>query len=254
MAITSYEQAIEAAKKAREYGDDELEIAALKKAKELKNWTTGMSDPRLMYEGAKKGLNDSVLGSGQFTREGLESVGLKTLADQIGLPNQQRIDELKKYYEPLMQTGAGKIGNILSGTLLTAPIPGANTYKGAALIGGLYSMLQPTETGESRALNAVIGTQTAIIGKKITDTAVNMAHYSIPMVVKAIKTGSLQALWDALPISTRANAVRKMASELPNVDRHTINRQPPIPSPAPPGGEGGAGWEGSGASIGTASP
>ena len=48
-------------------------------------------------------------------------------------------------------------GGVLMQNLTTAAIPGANTGKGAALIGGALGAVQPTAADESIALNTAIG-------------------------------------------------------------------------------------------------
>ena len=49
----------------------------------------------------------------------------------------------------------------------TAAIPGANTYTGAGLIGGLVGALQPTLDGESRAMNTGVGVAGGLAGQKL---------------------------------------------------------------------------------------
>jgi hypothetical protein len=88
----------------------------------------------------------------------------------LGLASQNEVDDTKKRDAQLMDTGAGMAGNI-GANLLTALIPGGNTVKGAALIGGGLSALQPTATGESRLQNAAtgagLGAGGAVAGKMI---------------------------------------------------------------------------------------
>lgn len=65
---------------------------------------------------------------------------------------------------PLQATGGAKVGEVVGGLPL-AFLPGANTYAGAALIGGGTSALQPVVGDESRGLNTGIGSTVGIAGK-----------------------------------------------------------------------------------------
>lgn len=122
--------------------------------------------------GAGKAVMDMGRGSGQFLR----SMMPEKFANRLGLPTQADIDEAKRLDAPLMRTGGGIAGNI-AGTLAvlgpTAMIPGANTYAGAAVLGGLTGAAQPVASGESRALNTTIGTAGGIAGKAGGDWIAN---------------------------------------------------------------------------------
>lgn len=70
------------------------------------------------------------------------------------------VAESRKIDAPLMNTTAGKVGNVAGNLAMLAPtamIPGANTITGAATIGGLAGLMQPsTSTGET-LLNVGLG-------------------------------------------------------------------------------------------------
>ena len=102
--------------------------------------TEGMGFGGKVLAGAGKALSDVGTGIGQI----------------LDLVDQKSVDEEKRLSAPLMETGAGLAGNV-GANMLTALIPGGNTVKGAALIGGVLSALQPTETGENRGMNALKG-------------------------------------------------------------------------------------------------
>lgn len=74
----------------------------------------------------------------------------------FGKQDQASIDEAKRLDAPLMDTGGGMVGNV-GANMLTAFVPGGNTVKGAALVGGGLAALQPTATGEDRGRNALTG-------------------------------------------------------------------------------------------------
>lgn len=102
--------------------------------------TEGTGLGQRMLEGAGKAFWDVGMGAGQI----------------LGLVDQKTVDEEKRLSAPLMDTGGGMAGNI-GANLLTAFVPGANTAKGAALVGAGLSALQPTATGEDRGKNIAIG-------------------------------------------------------------------------------------------------
>lgn len=78
------------------------------------------------------------------------------------------VDERQAQDAPLMQTTAGKVGNIGGNVAIAAPamfIPGANTYVGAAAIGAGLGALTPVGTNDSRTLNMAMGAGGAMAGK-----------------------------------------------------------------------------------------
>lgn len=65
---------------------------------------------------------------------------------------------------PVLDTTAGRIGNVtgnVAAMLPTAFVPGANTIAGAAAIGGLSGLLQPSTSDVETAKNAVLGAVTS---------------------------------------------------------------------------------------------
>jgi hypothetical protein len=79
----------------------------------------------------------------------------------VGLTNRADVAETRKLDSPLMRTGGGITGNILGNITALAPsamIPGAATLPGAAAIGAVTGLIQPsTSTGETLK-NTGIGT------------------------------------------------------------------------------------------------
>ncbi len=72
-------------------------------------------------------------------------------------------DEVKasrKRDAPLMGTGAGVAGNIAGSVAAALPamfVPGANTVLGAGALGGVFGLMQPSETGSELTTNALSG-------------------------------------------------------------------------------------------------
>lgn len=105
--------------------------------------TNGMSALEKGFAGAGKFVADSARGVGQM----------------MGLVDEQDVAEARKRDAPLMETTAGKVGNIAGGIAAfvpTALIPGANTITGGALSGAAFGAMQPTVEGESRGMNTAI--------------------------------------------------------------------------------------------------
>jgi hypothetical protein len=94
----------------------------------------------------------------------------------LGLATAEDVAEKRRIDAPLMNTGGGKVGNIIGQTSVIAPtvlVPGANTYTGAALIGAGTGGLQPVVEGESRLENAAYGAAGGVIGQKVGNVISN---------------------------------------------------------------------------------
>ena len=110
--------------------------------------TEGMSGVDRFRAGMGKAFTDVARGVGQLVPEALGGV---TRAD---------VAESRKRDAPLMATGAGLGGDIfgnLAALLPTAFLPGAGTIPGAAVIGGVSGLLQPSERNGEPLQNTVIG-------------------------------------------------------------------------------------------------
>jgi hypothetical protein len=97
-----------------------------------------------------------------------QDLNRKLIPDSAVADVQKEVDDKRRLDAPLMDTGAGKTGAVLGNIGMTVPalaIPGANTYTGSALMGGLMGMAQPTSEGESRGLNTTKGGAFGVAGK-----------------------------------------------------------------------------------------
>lgn len=166
MAIT-YEQAIQALKAADAAGnvEDARKIAQI--ASKLKasnnvphgtpetdpNWAANeMSAGGRFAAGAGKAIVDLGRGAGQMT----------------GLVSGDDVQASRERDAALMDTGAGTAGNIagsIAAFVPTMAIPGANTYTGAAALGGVFGALQPTTEDESRLKNTAVGGALGVAGQ-----------------------------------------------------------------------------------------
>lgn len=97
---------------------------------------------------------------------GYASVG-RAVGQLVGLTNQNDVDAAKTTDAPLMGTTSGKVGSAIGTAASLAPVafvPGANTYAGAATIGGITGAVT-TEGGlKDRALGAAGGAAGGAIG------------------------------------------------------------------------------------------
>jgi hypothetical protein len=81
----------------------------------------------------------------------------------------QREDQIRAQNAPLLQTGAGKVGNFLGQTAATAPamlIPGAGSLGGATAIGAGMGAVQPVGSNDSRLQNTLYGAAGGALGQK----------------------------------------------------------------------------------------
>lgn len=185
------DRAYEALKQADRAGDVE---AARVIASRLRQWRDDLPRQQRVQQMAFSNPAEYMTGDPRFaakygplgsnTQNTLAGAG-KSLVD-IGRGVQQlfggrteaQVDEGRRLDAPLMSTKAGIGGNIggsIAATASTMFIPGANTYTGAALIGGGLGGAQPVGTGESRLRNTAFGAAGGLagryIGGKISDWA-----------------------------------------------------------------------------------
>lgn len=117
-------------------------------SKSARGFADEMSPGQLGLAGVGKAMTDLVRGTGQW----------------MGAVTRKDVADARRLEAPLMATTAGKVGDIAGNLAMLAPtalIPGANTLTGAATVGGVAGLLQPsTSTGET-LMNAGLGTVAA---------------------------------------------------------------------------------------------
>lgn len=114
--------------------------------------TDGMSTLDKVRAGTGMGVATLGRGLGQL-------VGAVSPADEAAA---------RKRDASLADTLPGKVGNFIGQSVpaaLSMFIPGANTYTGAALLGGLFGAAQPIAPGESRAANTGVGVAGGVLGQ-----------------------------------------------------------------------------------------
>lgn len=156
--------------------------------------TDGMTPLQLGLAGMGKSFYDIGTGVGQIGRQILH----ESWSNAMGLPTQAEIDEGKKLDEPLLRTKSGMAGNIAGNIAMVAPtaaIPGANTYTGAAAVGGLLNALQPIATGDSRGAEAAKGAMFGILGQglgNVVGRALKPVRATMPQAESALVTKAQQ--------------------------------------------------------------
>lgn len=120
------------------------------------NPTEGMSTGELALSGVGKAFTDVGRGLGQM----------------VGLVDRQDVAESRKRDAALMDTTAGKVGNIGGNVAALAPtafIPGAATLAGAAAIGGGIGLTAPSasteETLKNTGFGAALGPASVLVGR-----------------------------------------------------------------------------------------
>jgi hypothetical protein len=121
-------------------------------------------------------LQNAAIGSGKFVTDvalGGQQIGGE-LSDRLLGTNysqnllQQGADK-QAIDNPVMSTVGGRVGQILTGAVTGALIPGAGTYAGAAAMGAGYGALNPVAAGQSRFSNTGIGAGFGVAGKAFSD-------------------------------------------------------------------------------------
>lgn len=106
--------------------------------------TEGMSGFDKFAAGTGKAIVDTGRGIGQM----------------LNLVSRDDVAESRKLDKSLMESGAGQAGNLFGNLAVNLPlafVPGANTLKGAAMIGAATGLVQPSESTEETIKNVVLG-------------------------------------------------------------------------------------------------
>jgi len=123
-----------------------------KQADENYDPTSGMSTTDKVLAGIGKSMVDTGRGVGQF----------------VGLTSRQDVADSRKRDKALMDTTAGTVGNVgadIATGALSMLIPGANTVKGASLVGGAFGASRPSESTQETLLNTGLGAGGAALGQ-----------------------------------------------------------------------------------------
>ena len=106
--------------------------------------TEGMSTFDKVRAGFGKAIHDTAQGLGQM----------------VGLTDRADVEESRRLNADLMKTTAGKVGDFAGNVATTLPlafVPGANTVKGASLLGALTGLIQPSTSTQETLTNTGFG-------------------------------------------------------------------------------------------------
>ncbi len=101
--------------------------------------------------------------------------GIGQLAGQV---SREDVAEQRRLDAPLMDTTAGKVGNIAGNVAMLAPtaaIPGANTVTGAGVIGAATGFLQPSVSTSETVTNTLFGGAGGAAGQRVANSIGNLA-------------------------------------------------------------------------------
>lgn len=166
--------------------DNEAAALSMIQSPDPADQTAGMSTTQKALAGAGKAFSDVYQGLTQLESR-LPSVLQSPVRRAVGLTKQPEqidaeINETRRLDAPLMNTTAGKVGNVAGNIAVAAPtafIPGVNTTVGAGLVGASQGFIQPVAEGDSRALNTVLGGVLGAGGQKVGQAVGNKISSAI---------------------------------------------------------------------------
>lgn len=197
--------------------------------------TQGMSTLDKLLAGTGRGMTSATLAALQGISKlvGADSAG-------AGLVKQSTLDENKKLDAPLMNTTAGKVGNVIGNMGVAAPtalIPGVNTYTGAALTGAGLGALTTEGGAQERAKAALAGAVGGAAGKGIGDLAGKGAQWLVDSArTVSPKLPMAQAAQDAgfviPPADVRSNTLTEalggLGGKLKTAQQASVRNQPMV--------------------------
>jgi hypothetical protein len=124
---------------------------------------------------------------------------------------QRQIDEQANVDYPLMMTAGGNVGDV-SGQVAQLAIPVGDSVKGLSWAGkaapylataakmGTYASLQPTQTGDSRAVNTAVGTVLGPAGEGLSRAAGKLAQGAISRMEPGARQLAQKAIQAGIPL------------------------------------------------------
>jgi hypothetical protein len=140
--------------------------------------TEGMSTTDKFLAGAGKGLVDTGRGVYQLGASIGHAAGM--VSDEKMAQIQSDVDEAHGLDKPLMDTTAGKVGDVVGTAAPALLMPGAGIVGGAAA-GAAMGAAQPVPTGESRLQNAGMGAVGGGVGGAIGKVFKAFGGFGVPM-------------------------------------------------------------------------
>lgn len=177
--------------------------------------TEGMSTLDKFRAGLGKSIVDTGRGLGQL----------------VGAVDRNEVADSRRIDSDLMKTTAGKVGNFTGQVATTVPlafVPGANTLKGAALIGALQGLAAPsTSTGET-AQNMTIGGTAGPAGL--------LAGRGLATGYQAL-TGAIRPFFKKGQEGIAAEVLRSASTNADDAARNLTNARELVPGSSPTVGQ-----------------
>jgi len=129
-------------------------IQKLSRSRAMENYdpTESMSTTQKALAGVGKAFVDTGRGVGQM----------------LGMVSREDVAKAREQDKALINTTAGKIGNFAGDVVTTLPlmaVPGANTIKGASLLGAAYGLTRPSESTKETLSNVALGGGGGAVGQ-----------------------------------------------------------------------------------------
>jgi hypothetical protein len=140
--------------------------------------TEGMSTTDKVRSGIGKGMVDTARGVYQLGASIGHAAGM--VSDEKMKEIQGDVDESHNLDKPLMNTTAGKVGDIVGTAAPALLVPGAGILGGAAA-GAAMGAAQPVPTGESRMQNAALGAAGGAAGGAVGKVLKAFGGFGVPM-------------------------------------------------------------------------
>lgn len=131
----------------------------------------------------------------------------------------QKVAEQRKRDAPLMETGAGRAGELafnVASVVPTLAVPGVNTVRGAAALGGAMGLLQPSESGKETLLNTGVGTALGGAGQAVANKLVSATAPVVRNARDAILAKAQSLGFVVSPSEGRGTVVNKLVTGLGN--------------------------------------
>ena len=140
--------------------------------------TEGMSTVDKVRAGIGKGMVDTARGVYQLGASIGHAAGM--VSDEKMAQIQGDVDEAKHLDKPLMNTTAGKVGDVIGTAAPALLVPGSGILGGAAA-GAAMGAAQPVATGESRLQNTALGAGGGALGGTVGKVLKSFGGFGVPL-------------------------------------------------------------------------
>jgi len=116
------------------------------------------------------------------------------VGQMVGAVDRKDIEDARKTDAALMETTGGKVGNLIGNVGLLAPtafIPGVNTYRGAAALGSLVGLIQPSASTGETTTNALMGMAGGVGGQGLANAVGRVAGNRLSHVTQGQNSAAL---------------------------------------------------------------